>query len=386
MFSPSALPVISRLKSSLVLAFCGLVAAGAAQPAAAQSDTTLQTFYAIGLEHAQSQPYDFTGRVFVDDPSNLGIASGTLIRRHTVLTAGHVVYDATTGFVASLSFSRGRYGDYALSDQQGTAVKVLTGYQAAVAADPTVGDETLATAGLDLGYIIITDPPVDRTWGNYLADPTQLTNNDGRFILGYPGETFDGRTMAYIVPTAPFVQLGLTNTGAYSNELFLGQPGFSGGPVYAVVDGKQVVVAELTAGNDDTTGEFNLSLVRAIDLTAARFLQDAEYVHGLIKKVKIAGPKTVTRGVTYTYTLTVKFTEPNANGTPASTNRDKELRLKSGVPGTAADPLTTITKISNTQFQVTFSPQLQAGRTVRLTGYYDVDKPAPLSTLAVVLK
>jgi V8-like Glu-specific endopeptidase len=379
--------VVSRLKFSLTLAICGVLAAGAAQPAAAQSSTTLQSFYAIGLEHAMSHPYNYTGRVFINDDAETAIASGTLIRRHTVLTAGHVVYDPTAGFATSLSFSRGRYGNYALSDQQGTAVNVLAGYQAAVTANTAGGDtETLEEAEVDLGYILITDPPVDSSWGNYLADPTQLTNNDGRFILGYPGVTFDGRTMAYVVPTAPFVQIGLTETGGYSNELIIVEGGFSGGPVYAVVNGEQVVVAELTSGNDDTTGEFNATFVRAIDTTAAKFLQDAEYLNGLIKKVKIAGPATAKRGVKHTYTLTVKFTEPNVNGSAATTNRYPELKLKSDTPGTAADPLTTITKISNSQFQVTFSTQLRPGSTVNLTGYYDKDMPAPGSTLAVVLE
>jgi hypothetical protein len=380
--------VIPRLNLLLSTAMLGLVAAGLQPRAAAQSDTTLATFYAIGLEHAENKPYDFTGRVFVDDSDVAEIGSGTLLRRHTVLTAGHVVYNTTEGFIQSASFSRGRYGNYALSDQQVTSVQVLAGYQTAVAGDVAAAtdEEDLATLETDMGLMIITAPPVDSDWGNYDPDPTQLTNNDGRFILGYPGVTFDGRTLAYLVPTAPYVELGEIDSGAFSNELYIIEQGFSGGPVYAVVNNEQVVVAENTAAQTDTTGEFNLMFVRAIDTTAAKFLQDAEYSAGLIKRVKIAGPTVAPRGKTLTYTLTVKFLEPNVDGSAATTNRYPELKLKSDTPGTSVDPLTTITKISNTQFQVYFSPTLQAGVTVNLTGYYDKNDPAPKSTLAVLLQ
>ena len=378
--------MIPRLKSLLPFAMFGLLTAGWQPRAAAQSDTTLATFYAIGLEHAQNPPYDFTGRVFVDDDAEQAIGTGTLLRRHTVLTAGHVVYNPTEGFIQSASFSRGRYGNYDLSDQQVTSVQALAGYQSALASDPNASSdgEDLATLESDLGLMIVTDPPVDNNWGNYDADPTQLTNNAGRFILGYPGVTFDGRTMAYIVPTAPYVEMGLTATGAYSNELYIAEPGFSGGPVYAVVNNEQVVVAELTAGADDATGEFNAQFVRAFDTTAAKFFQDAEYNAGLIKKVKIAGP-TTPRGVKLTYTLTVKFLEPNVDGSAATTNRYPELKLKADQLGTVEAP-TTVTKISNTQFQVYFSPTLQAGVTVNLTGYFDKGDAAPKSTLAVLLQ
>jgi V8-like Glu-specific endopeptidase len=366
----------------------GALTAGALQTVTAQSGISLQSFYAIGLKHAESHPYDFTGRLFVNDDAEVGEATGTLLRRHTVLTAGHVVFNSTEGFLTNLSFTRGLYGNSFVSVQQTNAVNVLAGYQAAVAANPEASTdvETIETAESDLGYAIVDAAPVDSDWGVYDADPTQLTNNDGRFILGYPGVTFDGLTMAYLVPTAPFVQIGMGTTGAYSNQFYVAEPGFSGGPVYAVVNGQQVVVAELTAGNADTTGEFNAALIRAIDPPAAKFFQDAEYNAGLISAVAINGPATTKRGVNHIYHLTVEFAVPNVNGSAATTNRYPELKLKSNTPGTSEAPLTTITKISNTQFVVNFSTTLRAGATVTLTGYFDKNMPAPNSSIAVLLK
>jgi V8-like Glu-specific endopeptidase len=375
--------VIPRIKLIVPIAVLGLMTAGPWQQSSAQSDTVVQTFYAIGLEHAQNHPYNFTGRVFEFNDTEEEIASATLLRRHTALTAAHVVFDPTLGFSTNLSFSRGLYGNYSLSEQQVTAVNCLAGYQSTVV---TYGEAAIEVDPYDLGYLVITDPPVDSDWGVYDADPTQLTNDAPRFILGYPGETFDGRTMAYCVPQAPYVEIGLTATGAFNNDLYVLEPGFSGGPVYAVVNNQQVVVAEVTTSNGDTTGEFNVETVRAVDTTAAKFLQDAEYTNGLISAVPISGPAVAKRGKTRTYTLKIEFAEPNPNGSPATTNRYPELKLNSDTPGTAAEPLTTIKKISNTQFQVVFSTALRPGTTVNLTGYYDHDMPAPNSTLAVLLK
>ena len=382
---PQSFLVIPRFKLSPSIIALALLTGCALRDASAQSDTTVQTFYPIGLEHAMNKPYNFTGRVFEFDDSGAAIASATLLRRHTALTAGHVVFDPTTGFAVNLSFSRGLYGNYVLSDQEVNAVNVLSGYQADADAAGS-GVESIEAAARDLGYIVIDEPPVDSDWGVYDPDPTQLTNSAGRFILGYPGVTFDGRTMAYIVPQSPYVEIGPGASGAFNNDLYIAEPGFSGGPVYAVVNGEQAVVAELTAGNSDTTAEFNVETVRAVDTEAARFFQDAEYLNGLIKKVKITGPKVARRGVVNTYTLTIVFAQRNADGTVATTDRYPELKLKSDSAGTGPVPLVTITKISNTQFQVVYATSLRAGATVNLTGYYDKNSPAPKSALAVTLE
>ena len=82
----------------------------------AQATTVIQHPYPIGLAHDKAAPYNFTGRLF--DNQNLAFGSGTLIRRHTILTAAHVVYDPATGFTSGLTFSRALYGTYSLSKSQ----------------------------------------------------------------------------------------------------------------------------------------------------------------------------------------------------------------------------------------------------------------------------
>lgn len=375
--------MIPRFKLLLPLAVLGLLAAGAVPKALAQSGTQLQGFFPIGLAHAQSKPYNFTGRIFSFNDVTAEIASGTLIRRHTVLTAGHVVFDPTLGFLTNGSFSRGLYGNYVLSNQQISAVAALGGYQTDVIEN---GEASIEADARDLGYVLVSDPPVDEDWGVFLADPTQLTNDAGRFILGYPGVTFDGRTMAYVVPQSPYVEIGPGHTGAFNNDLYIAEPGFSGGPVYAVVNGTQTVVAELTTGNGDTTAEFNIETVRAIDKEAGKFLQDAEYTAGLIRRVKLTGPTLASRGTAYTYTASIKFKEPNPDDSKATTDRYSELKLRSDALGTTTKPVVSITKLSNTQFKVIFSSDLRAGSTVNLRIEYDKGKIAPKSGLAVRLQ
>ena len=289
-------PVLTSIRSlrptlpAALLAVTSLLTFPSRQ-AHAQAATVIQHPYPIGLDHDMATPYNFTGRVF--DNENFAFGSGTLIRRHTILTAGHVVYDPTTGFTNGITFSRALYGTYSLSKSQASAVDVLTGYQAA-ATTAGAGNESLASGARDLGYVLTNDAPIDDDWGNYLALPSALTDNSGRFVLGYPGVSFNGRTMTYIVPMTPFVEVGTIGSGFFQNEEFSTEPGNSGGPVYSVQNGQQYIVGELTSGLSDSSGEFNASYIRAIDKDADQLLTSAEYTSGLISGITLKGPATVT--------------------------------------------------------------------------------------------
>lgn len=360
-----------------------LLALSLAAPRAAFAQT-LDTSYAIGLLHAQSHPYNFTGRVF--DYDNTAFGSGTLIRRHTVLTAGHVVYDPTAGFITNASFTRGLYEDYSLSQQQVIAAAALSGYQAAVIADTNT---SLDAFSRDLGYVLIHDAPVDSDWGNFSNDPTTLSDPTNQFfVLGYPGVTFDGRTMAYIVPSSTYVQIGSsTDSGLYTNAGYIPEAGESGGPIYVYNGETRLVVAETTGGNGDTTGEFNESLVRGIDIVAGRFLEQAEYTGGLIKKVKIKGPRVVTHGTTVRYTALPQFVVPNVGSTTANvtTTRYTEIKLVTSTPGTSTTPAVTIRKVNNTEFDVTFATTVRPKSTTTLQAFYSKSNPVDKSTITITV-
>lgn len=338
-------------------------------------------------QHASLPPYNFTGRVFTFDDVFTSIGSATLVRRHTALTAGHVVYQAGGGFLSRSSFSRGLYKGYTFQKLQVVAVNALSGYAASAA---VVGENSFESFGRDMGLLVMSTPPKDENWAVYTTSKTALTDNSARFVLGYPGVTFDGRTLAYIVPTTPYVEIDTAGSGFFENDEYIAEPGMSGGPVYIFRDGVQQIAAETVGGADDATGTFNSSLVHAVNKEAADFLAGAEYENGLIKKVKIQGPKTVVKGSTVTYTATPKFsvasTDPTVVPAKPTTDRYSEITLVSDVVGTPANPAVTITKLSNTQFQIKFNASLRSRSQITLSAQYAQDQVAPNSSFVITIQ
>ncbi len=361
------------------------------QTSFAQS-TNIQRPFDLGLKFTQKEPYNFTGRLFGLTDGAVGFGSGTLLRRHTVLTAGHVIYDPTVGFTTAATFTRALYEDYNLQKQAVSKVAALAGYQVAV---DTQGNTSNAAFAQDQGYILTTGAPVDESWANFVAEPALLTNPTTQFVvLGYPGVTFDGRRMAYIVPKSPFVQVN--GTGSYTNENYVAEEGMSGGPIYVVLGGgtgdpnQRYVAADTVGGIDDSTGEFNVSFVRAIDKSASRFLIDAEYSAGLIQRVKITGPAAAARGTTIVYTAKPVFRLPDINGNKKiTTDRYSEIKLMPTNAQIRGQEGVTIKKTSNTTFAVTFSNStaLRSGSVITLQAYYNkMVIPAGKSTFSVKIQ
>ena len=356
-------------------------------PRESSAQTVIQVPHDIGVEHAEAYPYNFTGRVLGLTDTFTEIGSATLIRRHTALTAGHIVFDPIAGFLANASFTRGLYENAAFDQQQVSAVGALSGYQTQVT---TFGSNSLEAFARDMGYLLLDSAPIDENWGTYTTNTALLSAATTQFfVVGYPGVTFDGRTMAYIVPMTPYTELGTTqtgtgtttdsgDTGSFSNIDYQAEEGMSGGPVYVVPAGtnEQIIAGETVGGFDDASGEFNFSIIRAINAEANVFLTGAEYTSGLIKKVKIVAPKTVSKGSTGTFTTNIKFATPTRAGAAATTDRYPELKLKSNNAGTAtSSKVINITKVSNTQFQVTFSPTIKSGTTATFSVYYGKNLP-----------
>ncbi len=385
---------LSRLlRSVLPVAFALSLTAA---PRASHAQTSLNTSFALDLEHVSHAPYNFTGRIFVLDDATIGFGSGTLIRRHTVLTAGHVVYDTAAGFIANATFSRGLLEDYTFQKYQVISAMALTGYQAAATANT---EDSINAFAFDMGVVLVNDPPRDKTWGNYIVEPTVLASSTNQFFqLGYPGVSFDGRTMAYIVPTSTFTQVGgITsggvNSGLYENDGYLGEPGESGGPIYAyTIDPgtntrEQLVVGEYLGGIADTSGEFNASFVRTINNAANTFITSAEYTAGLIKKVKIKGPRTVTHGTTVIYTAVPQFTNPDFGSTTlVTTDRYTEVKLKTSTPGITTQPVVTIKKLSYTKFAVTFAATIRPRSTTTLSAYFSKTAAVANSTITIMVQ
>ncbi len=369
-------------RPALTAALITLSLAVAARPSLAQ--TAIAGLFPIGLTHAEAKPYNFTGRVF--DIDNVGFGSGTLLRRHTVQTAGHVTFEPATGFLTYATYTRALYEDVSISKDQIISAQALSGYQA----EATAGADFLSQSSFDIGLVLVNQAPVDEDWSNY-ADTPSLLSTAPTFVVGYPGVSFDGRIMCYVVPTTHWVAIGsgTAQSALYEIDEATAEPGTSGGPIYVVPDGVNRYVEGSVVGTTtaDSTGEFNNFLIRAIDKSAAKFIQAAEYTSGLISKVKITGPKTVSRGQTYTYTANVIFAQPLRDTTTGgvTTDRYTELKIKSSTPGTTIRPLVSVAKASNTTFNVTFSSNIQSGATTTLQVYYS-GTGTPLGKSSLVVK
>ena len=384
--------VFPSLRSALPAAALACALLAGVHSSSAQSGATVQEPAAIGAERATSiKPYDFSGRVF-DLAPNVGVGSGTLVHRHTVLTAGHVVYDPVSGFETDVTFSRGLYGSFTLSKAQVFTVQALSGYQSVA---DTEGNSTLDAFALDQGLLLLVQPSIDEDWANFTFDPTLLSNSAyATFVLGYPAETFDGRTLAYIVPGSPYVAAGAAgDTGLYENDDYAAEGGMSGGGIFvAIAIGDQRVAANTVGGSIDASVTFNASFVRAIDKTSRKFINDAEFTNGFIKRAKITGPKTVQRGTTVAYTVVPIFTtaslDPSQNGnTKVNTNRYDNLKLQSNVPAIQGAPRVTVVKVDNETFNVTFDAGLPANSTTVLQAYYDgTNVVSGKSSLTVTIK
>ena len=396
---------VSVRRRPLPLAATAAVAALLLPPVAArvaaQTSPIIAHPFAIGANRSQKKPYSFTGRILDLDAFTQG--SGALIRRHTVLTAAHVVYDPATGFGTALTFERALYVDrkaninLRLSTQRAAATAVLAGYQ-----DVAPTGVTTAAEARDLGYLVIAAAPVDEDFAPYARQAEPLYKDNaltdpavGRFVVGYPAETFSGSIMAYIVPTLPYVEVA---PGNYNNLNYLSEGGMSGGPVFAVINNVQTVVGETTYGTPGTfdNGTLTVSGIRAIDKEADRFLVAAEYVNGLIAGATITPTDTTTypvnaltnqitvnRGDVVTFNTRVVFTTPTrGTGTTATTDRYTELTLTSDLAtnlsaGANSVPLVAVTKKGNNQFQVAFNGTLRTGTVVTLQVQYAKNTNVP---------
>ena len=298
-----------------------------------------------------------------------------------------MVFDPTLGFTTNATFTRALYEDFQLSQDQVVAAAALSGYQAAVIS--TGNNDNLTTFAQDMGYVLLHDPPVDENWGNYVTDPTLLATSP-TFVIGYPGETFDGVTLAYVVPPHPYVALGTSlDAGSTRTAATWRKKAMSGGPVYVVPDGvHQYVAAETVSGGQGAsasgTAVVTESTVRAIDKSAAKFLQAAEYTSGLISKVKIVDRR---RSAVARRTLTPRTSSSRCQHQRSHRDDGPLYRIETQEQHARHDhrALVTVAKTSNTTFSVTFHTGVRSGTTTTLQVYY-TGTATPLGKSSLIVK
>ena len=150
---------------------------------------------------------------------------------------------------------------------------MLTGYQVAASSGPQRSLRPSAGHGLCAHH-----GPAERRHLGQLLGPDALSDTLNQFfVLGYPGVTFDGRTMAYIVPSNTFTRSAAINSGLFENDGYTPEPGESGGPVYVYDGSANSSSAKPSAASPTAAASSTRPSSAPSTAEANQFLSSAEY-------------------------------------------------------------------------------------------------------------
>ncbi len=250
----------SIMKSSLILTvFLSLSPLFIAGNAAAQATPTS----VASLRN--TNPYYYVGRVTMNHGSSSYIGSGTVIKPSSVLTAGHNLYDRTTGWSTNVVFQRSYHNGTYASTTSASRLFILGGYSSAVG---TYGSTSSQAFSRDTGGIICFTRPMNGGYAGWWQNPAMLTGTAYNMSLGYGGVVHSGKELLRSSPTRVFYQV----YGAwYRNTSYGIEGGMSGGPLFAQSGGNWYVVAVNVSG--DTNSISTGSGVRAIDVDTANLIK-----------------------------------------------------------------------------------------------------------------
>ena len=199
----------------------------------------------VGLNAAQKFPFSMIGQLsfFSGDSSYVG--SGTVVQPRGVITAGHNLYDAVSGWSTDVVFNRGHYGDTNLSVRYPTRIYVLSAYQSFVV---TYGGDSLRAFSRDTGGMIFKTRVAAGGYLGWNTDRTLLTGNVTRVALGYGAEAHSGDELLAVAATSPFHSV---YKAFYESDGTGIEAGMSGGPVICTLpDGSPSLCGVVVSGSD----------------------------------------------------------------------------------------------------------------------------------------
>jgi V8-like Glu-specific endopeptidase len=324
--------------------------------AAASADSYAQQRAAlISAEQSQQVPFRYSGRLLVEHGGNRFFGTATSIRRYTGLTAAHLLFEGKTGFSTNVVYFPAFYLQPVgtPSEYRAASFAVISGYQN----EATINGDSDAAFSRDFGYILFTNPARNNEWADFQINPTILTQNGPKLVLGYAAETFTGNILAFVNTSAPYSEL---LSGLFESSDYYTQEGMSGGPCYALIDGKWIVVAETVAGTSPPARAF--SDVRVITADERTFLIEPEYREGFVRSGLITGPATVPAGGTAAYKAGVVFQDGAREAKGQLPFRYSELKL---VIAGKNKQQASVQKVKTGKFQVNFG-NLPKGTQVEL--------------------
>ena len=226
--------------------------------------------YPVGRSTTQAvAPYCYVGRILVTFGPDDYIGSGTVIKPHGALTAGHMLWDGTYGWGTNISLERGYFYGSRLTLLRPTHKYILAGYSQQVYANGVDSDQAF---NRDMGALTFSGLAAKGASASYLANPHLLNGYTFTMSLGYGAEIHDGEQLLTVSPNsihsnyrAPYYQV-FSGASYYFNDGYLIEGGMSGGPIVAIFNNKWYVVGINVSGNDYGMG------MRAVDSTATSFI------------------------------------------------------------------------------------------------------------------
>jgi PKD repeat protein len=248
----------------------------------------LGSFTDIAAGLSNGLPYAFNGQLI----SEAGYGSGFVVKRHTVLTAAHVVFDAANlVYVDDVRWYFQRHsGAYEPIPQTPIAQTprsrlILAGYAAARAADTNLpaGQSSSESRNLDVAALAFLDDAGRGGQGGYLVSATNGTEwlelPGLKLLLGYPMDSVPGPEQGKLHYVGP---------GPFQFESYFGQlyrsynlasyAGNSGGPmcVQVFATANPAVSSFFIPAGVYLGGNSNQTIIRAIDLDVADLINQAE--------------------------------------------------------------------------------------------------------------
>jgi V8-like Glu-specific endopeptidase len=219
----------------------------------------------MGKANARTFPYSMIGQLLFDNGSKGYLGSGTVIRPKSVLTAGHNLYDPTTGWSTDVEFRRSNYGEFDyLSRHSARRLYLLGGYRTT---STYYGPESLPAFAKDMGGILFREQVANGGYAGWVAKPSLLLGSAYNIVLGYGADTHSGEELLYLEPDLSFYQSWYA---FFENDSILIEGGMSGGPVFAEMEDGELYVAGVgvSASDDPPT-----SGIRSLNAKAATFIR-----------------------------------------------------------------------------------------------------------------
>jgi hypothetical protein len=270
--SPNVVPVQSNQTTLATITYYSADATVGATPSVLPFQTVSTT---------QSLPYAYVGQI----RSDVGSATGFVVNRRVVATAGHVVFDdGTLSYVTGLQWLFQRdAGTYDPVPQIPQGFYVFDGYAAQRTTENTPGQSTVASQNLDVAALYFPADAGRGGYAGYLAsdstDNEFLTSSKLKMVVGYPVNGIPSANQGRMFATSPFnvtfTRVPGTDSSnnpyrVYTTTDITSAGGNSGGPICVLYDNGSYYPAAIYLGGSAQTS------VRAIDSKAVDLFGRAE--------------------------------------------------------------------------------------------------------------